>query len=89
MYPPDFTIPAAIAAGALYMYRCNRCDYVSTLFPEFPQSELPQPRNLEEIPKNYQTVDTTFGRGLFALLKILVPLGFIFILIMYLLSGSI
>lgn len=80
---PDFTIPAAIASGALYMFRCNRCDYVSVLFPEFPESELPEPKELEEIERNYQTVDTTFGKGFFALLKLLAPLGLILSLIMY------
>lgn len=85
---PDFTIPAAIAAGALYMFRCNRCDFVSTLFPEFPVDELPEPIELEDIEKDYQTVDTTFGRGFFTLLKLLAPLGLILSLVMYFLQQN-
>lgn len=85
---PDFTIPAAIAAGGLYMFRCNRCDYVSTLFPEFPIDDLPEPIDLEDVQKEYQTVDTTFGRGFFSLLKLLAPLGLILSLTMYLLQEN-
>ncbi|MFP3909354.1 MAG: hypothetical protein ACLFVX_05800 [Archaeoglobaceae archaeon] len=85
---PDFTIPAAIAAGGLYMFRCNRCDYVSTLFPEFPINELPEPIDLDKIEKDYQTVDTSFGKGSFALLKLLAPLGLIISLFVYYLQQS-
>ncbi|MFO7966658.1 MAG: hypothetical protein R6U44_03565 [Archaeoglobaceae archaeon] len=85
---PDFTVPAAVAAGGLYMYRCNRCNYVSTLFPEFPIDELPEPIELEDIEKNYQTVDISFGRGSFALLKLLAPLGLILSMVLYFLQRN-
>ena len=85
---PDFSIPAAVAAGALYMYRCNRCDYVGVLFPEVLVDELPEPEDIKRIKKDYPVMNITYGRGIFALLKYLAPLGFVFSLAMYFTYGQ-
>lgn len=80
---PDLSIPAAVAFGALYSYRCNRCGFVGTVFMELPIDELPEP--LEKVDKGYPVLDVTYGRGYMALLKYLAPFGILLSLVMYIL----
>ena len=80
---PDFSIPAAIAAGALYSYRCNRCDFVGIIFPEVLLEEIPPLRNLKEIKRSYPIVDVTYGRGYAGLLRFISPFGLILSLLIY------
>ncbi len=82
---PDFSSPAAISAGALYMYRCNRCGFVgpSALFPEVPIDKVPKPKDLKKIKGRYETVNITYGRGITGLWKYLGPIGIFLSIMMY------
>jgi len=84
----DFSVAAAVASGALYNYRCNRCGFVGIIFPEMPADELPQPRNLDEIERDYSTLDISYGRGYSSLLKYLAPFGAALNLALYLETSS-
>ncbi len=82
---PDLSVPAAVASGALYSYRCNRCGFVGVIFPEIPIDEVPEPRNFE---KGYSVLDVTYGRGYLGLLRYLSPFGVLLSIALYLTSST-
>jgi|Deesub1362A_J573_1020465.scaffolds.fasta_scaffold02331_8 hypothetical protein len=85
---PNFSVPAAVASGALYSYRCNRCGFVGLGFPEVPVDDVPEPRNFQDVEKGYTVLDVTYGRGYINLMKYIAPFGVILSIVFYLESKN-
>ena len=81
---PDFSSPAAIVSGALYMYKCNRCGFIgnSALFPKVRADQIPKPKDLSKIKRNYPLANLTYGRGVSGMWKFFGPLGTLLSLIL-------
>ena len=80
---PDLSIPAAVAYGALYNYRCNHCGYIGPIFPEVLAEDLPETKKRDEISKDFPLIDVSYGRGYFKLLKYLSFFGILFYLVLF------
>ncbi len=82
---PDLTIPAAVASGALYGYRCNECGYSGIIFPEFSVEDaamFARPSKAE----GHVVINVTYGRGYASILKFFSPILALISLLLYLRS---
>ncbi len=80
---PDFSIPAAVAYGALYNYRCNHCGYTGPVFLEISEENMPEVMDPEEIPRKFPVIDVSYGKGYLMLLKYLSVFGMFFYLVLF------
>jgi len=80
---PDLSIPAAVAYGALYNYRCNHCGYTGTAFLEVPAWDLPEVKNVDEISEKFPIINVGYGKGYFRLLRYLSVFGVLFYLVLF------
>ncbi len=80
---PDMSVPAAVAYGALYNYRCNHCGYIGPIFPEVLAEDLPETKKRSEIPKDFPLIDVSYGKGYFRLLKYLSFFGVLLYLVLF------
>ena len=80
---PDLSIPAAVAYGALYNYRCNECGYVGLVFPEVLSEDLDDLKDEEGAENAYPLLSVSFGRGYFEFLRYLAFLGLFTAMLLY------
>ena len=80
---PDMSVPAAVAYGALYNYRCNRCGFVGIAFPEISMENLPEIKETDSIKRDYPLVDISYGKGYLSILKYLSFFGILLYFIIF------